>query len=34
VLGRLPSMTIGQIPQVTPEAWAKVRIQAPLAKAA
>ena len=34
VLTRLPAMHTGQIPEVTPEAWAKARQQRPDAKAA
>ena len=34
VLTRLPRMTTGQIPEVTPEAWAKARKQRPESKAA
>ena len=34
VLTRLPTMTADQIPEVTPEAWAKARNSRPAANAA
>jgi hypothetical protein len=34
VLTRLPTLHTGQIPGVTPEAWAKARKQRPESKAA